>query len=150
MYKTLMFTFAMFAANLTAYAAEPLTLADCVAYTATLNKNYPQSIGGDTIVQNTVCTPGKVRPKLTFNYKVNLDNAALGNVTARLASIKEKQINHWCSNPEQRKLLDRVDIRYMYSDNKNRNIGETNHRVEDCASIGRNSKADANRLPGSR
>lgn len=110
----------------------PLTLKACAAMSSELNKNVPMAIDNFTTLETTFCMPGKVKPVLTYRAVMGAPKDKLRDIENGLAAMKKQQINSWCTDPEQLKVIQVADIKNIYYDINRSYVGEIDVRFQDC------------------
>lgn len=112
-----------------------LTLKECGVLSAEINKNVPMIIDANTTLETTFCTSEKKRQVLNYRAYMNVEKSALRDVESGLAAMKKNQLNAWCTDPLQKELIQRADIRNIYYDIKRKYIGEIFLQRKDCNSV---------------
>lgn len=111
-------------------AAERLPLDECKAMAAKLNAEAPKEMSSHSRLESVKCVQGKSKPRLVYNNRVLVDvKKPSPKVIARM---KQEQRHSWCSDGDQRGLLEMVDVSYAYYDKSRRYLGALTHRIDDC------------------
>jgi|SRR5450631_1705953 hypothetical protein len=107
------------------------TLSDCNAVASKLNEQTPMRVDKLTTWKTTICISAPTGVRLLYVYFIDV---ASGQVTqANLNTLRAGQLKSWCSNPDQRKLIDLVDIEYQYLDNDSGYIGVLDYQHSMCS-----------------
>ena len=116
-----------------AYASEKqFTLRTCVEVSSEMNKNVPVVIDKYTMSDTTFCTPGRFKPTLHYRASMAAPRARLNNFRVASIEMRRLQTNSWCTEPNQLKLLQQVDVLNVYYDRDRKFIGQIPLRLEDC------------------
>ena len=98
---------------------------DCSKVSQMLNKNTPMQVDQHTVLKTTYCSD--TSPKPTLNY-LNISEYDYIDMTG----TKGIQRNSLCTNPNQKKLLEAVDVKYTYSKKNGAFLGSTFIKLADC------------------
>lgn len=107
-----------------------ISLSECSAITAEINKNLPQRVDKLTTARATICAPGAKRPVLV--YMMQIDASKSDAPSDLMRTFNETQLRGWCSTPSQNALMKMVNIKYIYFDRSNSFVGETILSIENC------------------
>lgn len=112
------------------FGARADLLQECNGIASTVNRSTPQQIDQVTKLMNAICVAdGR---SVTLIYRNNL-SVANGSVSqGNLDGIRPRMVKAWCTDPDQRALLNMVDIQYTYSYPDGRLIGKINIARRDC------------------
>jgi hypothetical protein len=97
----------------------------CSKLSNQLNSKTPMYVDSATYVKGTFCSD--TNPKPTINYIMistlnSLDINAMTNF----------QRNYWCTDPDQKKLLYKADIKYQYHTKTGTYLGSTSINIRMC------------------
>ena len=112
--------------------ASGLTIGECSAIAAKLNKEFPQQADSITTVMSAKCDG--VDP-IYLTYSMRVETALTKFSSSQLQTLRQGQIDSWCSSPSQYKLLQQVGIRYAYMSSDKRYLGQTSFDINDCVSL---------------
>ena len=129
MAKSLIFSLSFIFLTFTSHAKNA-TFSECVAYAAEVNKYFPQMVDKVTRVEGVGCLPDNKR--VILMYRMNLTFSKQSGSNYSMSKLKKNFIESWCTSPEQRKLLEAVDIRYNYLDKSGSFIDEIDIKLSDC------------------
>ncbi len=110
--------------------AQSLSLAQCSALANQLNQQMPMRADTVTSVQSVVCVQVSGVTRLTYLMEVDLPRSQIDQAT--LDSLRPKMLNAWCTDPQQRRLLNAVDVSYRYRDNAGHYIGVIQLSARSC------------------
>lgn len=103
------------------------TLSNCNEQAAEINKSAPQQIDKITILTNAVCTSDGGKVTLQYNNKLT-ETVDLNKLTG----LKTVMLNQWCTNPDLKPLLNIINIRYSYMDNKGKFLANIDLSKKEC------------------
>jgi hypothetical protein len=109
-----------------------LTLKACSAMAAEINKNVPMAIDGFTTLETTFCTAGKDKPTMNYRAVMGAPKDKLNDIENGLLKMRSQQLNSWCTDPEQVKVIRVADIKNIYYDINRVYVGEIGMRFADC------------------
>ena len=109
--------------------AHAVTKAECNDFSSNLNKEFPLRIDKHASVLNTMCVGAN---PIYLVYSVRVEDSSLKFSASQLNSIRQFQINTWCTTPSQVQLLRLLGIKYEYKDRSGRYLGETSFTIKDC------------------
>ena len=112
-----------------------LTLKECSGITADINKNTPMAIDSFTTLETTFCTAGKEKPTINYRAVMGAPKDRLNDIENGLLKMRAQQLNSWCTDPEQLKVIRVADIKNVYYDINRVYVGEIGMRFADCKSI---------------
>ncbi len=112
-----------------AATAQALTFSECNALAAKLNKQFPSRVDSSTTVLSTRCEG--INP-IYLVYEMKVDAPSSRFTASHATSLRNGQIDSWCSTSDLLKLLKLVGIRYVYTNSSSRQIGETSFTINDC------------------
>jgi hypothetical protein len=117
-----------------ASAAErsPLTLKQCAAMSSEVNKSVPMPIDSFTTLETTFCVPGTLKPVMTYRAVMGAPKDKLRDIENGLVVMKKQQINSWCTDPEQLKIIQVADVKNIYYDINRAYVGEIDIGFQDC------------------
>lgn len=115
--------------------AQSLTLKACSELSAEMNKTVPMAIDSFTTLETTFCSAGKSKPTLNYRAVMGAPKNKLNDIENGLLKMKSQQLNAWCTDPEQVKLIRVADIKTIYYDINRVYVGEIYIRFTDCQSI---------------
>lgn len=107
-----------------------MTLAECNIISSTLNADFPLKIDAKTTVMSSVCLNKKRYIYLRYLMRLEVNNSKISQDYLKL--MKSYQLNFWCTEPEQLKLLKLLGINYSYVNLKGEFMGETIFTIKDC------------------
>ncbi len=97
-----------------------------------VNKGVPMPIDSFTTLETTFCVSGKIKPVFTYRAVMGAPKEKLRDLVNGLATMKKQQINAWCTDPEQLKVIKVADVKNIYYDINRVFVGEIDLRFEDC------------------
>ena len=112
-----------------------LTLKACSELTAEINKNVPMAIDQHTTLETTFCTPGKTKPTLNYRAVMGGPKSKINDIEGGLKKMRSQQLNSWCTDPEQVKVIRMADVKNIYYDVNHVYVGEIDLRSADCKLI---------------
>jgi len=115
--------------SITSYAANA-TFAECVAFADEVNKSFPQMADKITKIEGVVCLPEKKRVTLMYRMKLTISKLEATNLS--MANAKKSMIQTWCTAPEQREVLEALDVRYSYLDSSGSFFEKIEIKITDC------------------
>ncbi len=110
---------------LSSVSAFAISLNECNKISAALNARTPMKIDKVTTVKSSYCSDSKPKPTLVYMMETSLSSLD-SNATQNI------QKNGWCTDPTQRKLLNEVDVRYLYRSQVGVYLGETRINSRMC------------------
>lgn len=106
------------------------TFNECTKLSASLNKDLPKEVDSITTALSTKCE-GSDPVYLVYSMQVA---AAVSKLSAtQLQTLREDQIDFWCSSKSQYRLLKLVGIKYKYFNSVERYLGQTSFTANNCA-----------------
>lgn len=131
-----LFLSAVFSAHpASAVEGSTLTLKACSEMAAEINKNVPMAIDSFTTLETTFCTAGKSKPTMNYRAVMGAPKDKLNDIENGLLKMRSQQLNSWCTDPEQVKVIRVADIKNIYYDINRVYVGEIGMRFADCKLI---------------
>ena len=128
-----LFLSAVFSSHPANAAEEPtLTLKACSETSAEMNKNLPMAINSFTTLETTFCTAGKGKTTINYRAVMGAPKDKLNDIGNGLPKMRTQQLNGWCTDPEQVKVIRVADIKTIYYDINRVYVGEIDMRFADC------------------
>ncbi len=119
-----------------AYASDAkFSMKECVEASSAMNKNVPLIVDKHIVLDTTFCTPGRLKPVLTYRASMAAPKAKLGNFKLASREMKMQQTTLWCTDPMQLELLKRVDVVNVYYDSNRAYFGQIRVKLADCANL---------------
>ncbi len=112
------------------FAARADLLQECNGIAAVVNKSTPQQIDQVTKLMTSMCIPDGRSVKLVYMNQLNVPNGGVSQ--SNLDGIRPRMVKAWCTDPDQRTLINMVDIQYRYSYPDGRVIGRIDIARRDC------------------
>ena len=128
-----LFLSAAFSANpVSAAEGATLSLKACSEMAAEINKTVPMAIDSFTTLETTFCTAGKGKPTMNYRAVMGAPKDKLNDIENGLLKMRSQQLNSWCTDPEQVKVIRVADIKNIYYDINRVYVGEIGMRFADC------------------
>lgn len=121
-----LFLYCVFASG----AALAMPLQDCNALASELNKMTPMQVDKITLWKTTACLPQGRNVVLTYIYLLDVDKGQVSQTA--LDSLRPAQLASWCTNPQQRQLINLYDVQYQYSSRDSTFIGKLEYSAKLC------------------
>lgn len=112
------------------FGARADLLQECNGVASTINRSTPQQIDQVTKLMNAICVADGRGVMLIYRNNLSVPNGAVSQ--SNLDGIRPRMVKAWCTDPDQRTLLNMVDIQYTYSYPDGRLIGKINITRRDC------------------
>ncbi len=106
-------------------------LQDCNGVASQINRSAPQQLDRVTKLLTSTCVPDGGGVRLIYMNELSVPNGSVNQGT--LDSIRSRMVQAWCTDPDQRTLLNLIDIQYSYSYPDGRLIGKINLSRRDCS-----------------
>lgn len=110
--------------------AKNATMAECISLTTEVNKSLPQMADKVTMLEGAACLPSGKRVILLYRMRLVVSKKDLPNYST--TKLKNMLIQTWCTSPDQREILEVLDIRYNYLDKLGSFIEEIDVKILDC------------------
>ena len=112
------------------FGARADLLQECNGIVSTINRSTPQQIDQVTKLMNAICVADGRSVMLIYRNNLSVANGTVSQ--GNLDGIRPRMVKAWCTDPDQRTLLNMVDIQYTYSYPDGRLIGKINISRRDC------------------
>jgi len=103
---------------------------ECVALSTENNKYLPKMASKYIRIAGTECLQTANRPIFLYIMTFILSKKEVDFST--IDELKRTLPKSWCTSPEQRRLIERFDIRYKYFDKNGVFIEDINIKIGDC------------------
>lgn len=110
--------------------AKNATMSECISFATELNKSLPQMADNVTKVEGAACLPAGKRVILLYRMRLIVSKQDMSNYST--VKLKKMLIQTWCTSPNQRELLEALDIRYNYLDERGAFVDDIDIKVLDC------------------
>ncbi len=121
---------AMALLSLASFAARADLLQQCNGIASAINRSTPQQIDQVTKLMTSVCVADGRAVRLIYMNQLGVPNGAVSQ--GNLDGIRPRMVKAWCTDPDQRTLINMVDIQYRYSYPDGRAIGKIDITRRDC------------------
>jgi hypothetical protein len=106
-------------------------LQDCNGIASQINRSTPQQLDRVTKLLSSTCVPDGRVVRLIYMNEISVPNGSVNQGT--LDSMRPRMVQAWCTDPDQRTLINLIDIQYSYSYSDGRLIGKINLSGRDCS-----------------
>ncbi len=105
-------------------------LQDCNGVASQINRSTPQQLDRVTKLMSSTCVAVGSTVRLIYMNEVSVPNGSINQGT--LDGMRPRMVQAWCTDPDQRRLINLVDIQYSYRYPDGRLIGKINLTRRDC------------------
>ncbi len=116
--------------SLASVTARADLLQECNGIASVINRSTPQQIDQVTRLMSSVCVGDGRAVRLIYMNQLGVPHGAVSQ--ASLDGIRPRMVKAWCTDPDQRTLINMVDIQYRYSHSDGRVIGKIDISRRDC------------------
>ena len=106
-------------------------LQDCNGVASQINRSTPQQLDRVTKLLSSTCVPDGRVVRLIYMNELSVPNGSVSQGT--LDGLRSRMVQAWCTDPDQRTLLNLIEIQYSYSYTDGRLIGKINLSRRDCS-----------------
>ena len=106
------------------------TLTGCTELASKMNEQLPMKVDKVTTWKSSVCARTDKGVTLAYLYILDVTKGQVSQTD--LNTLRASQLNSWCTNPEQRALINIVDIEYQYYDKNSAYIGVLKYKRSMC------------------
>jgi hypothetical protein len=106
------------------------SLSECNDIVSVYNESLPMVVDKFTTAQNIVCIYGANKPTILYSYELKAPYSKI--LFKSINENRKKQVATWCSQPNQRMLLEDYNVSYMYKDINGKFITDIKFASNDC------------------
>lgn len=106
------------------------TLSICNSASSYVNETTPKIVDKNTILLSSLCTRTGAVVTLEYLFSLNFGNLSVSQTN--LDGLKLKMLNHWCTTPKPRELLNLMNVEGLYCFPDGRYIGKLTFNKKEC------------------
>jgi hypothetical protein len=127
---TTIFLILFFYSNITIGAVEATEeiLTECMTVASNYNKGMPMNVGNGYTVTAFGCKTEENKVVIFYSVSVKTESNKLKNIN----NMKISKTNMSCTSPNIRKVLDIMDVEWMYYNSSSNYMGNIKVKIEDC------------------
>ncbi len=122
---------ALLIATMSCVGARADMLQDCNGVASQINRSTPQQLDRVTRLISSTCVSDGRAVRLIYMNEISAPSGSVSQ--SALDGMRPRMVQAWCTDPDQRTLINMIDIQYSYSYPDGRLIGKINLSRRDCS-----------------